>query len=524
MQIFRDVAGYSLGRADVVRRAISKKKAGVLESERAAFISGAAANGISEANAVKLFEDIASFANYAFNKSHAAAYAIISYRTAYLKAHAPLEYACALLTSVYNNPSKISEYLSECLRNNIGVFPPDINRSGVNFRPENGAVRYPLLALKNVGEAFARSIVSERERNGDFKSFEDFVNRTTAFDMNKRQLETLIKVGCFDSLGVHRSRLLAGYESLLEQRSAAVRASRDGQLDLFSQFDSHEVKAPEFIFPEVREFTAKEKLMLEKECAGLYLSGHILDDYSEHLSKIKTDSIADIKASFESDSPTEDEGRIARNASAKEYHDKENVTVAGVISKRTNKQTRSGDAMAFIVVEDAGGEIELVVFPKTLDRYDHLLRYESVILASATVSLKDDEIKLILQNAYELAENGSPIPQIPQSSARSGKEAPSSQVKENPHTAASSGNSPYVQNNNPADVTKIFLKIDRYGGPLFERAKALVDIFSGNVPVVFYDSQSGKYIQSDACRGAATPFLIKELKELLGDENVVLKR
>ena len=520
MQIFRDIAGYSLGRADLVRRAISKKKASVLDGERASFIEGAAKNGVSEAHAVKLFDDIASFANYAFNKSHAAAYSMISYRTAYLRAHYPLEYTCALLTSVFNNPSKIGEYITACKKDGIGILPPDINRSMADFAGENGSIRYALLAVKGIGAGFISSVITERDRNGDYTSLEDFVSRTVSFDVNKRQLETLIKAGAFDSLGTYRSRLLAGYESLLDQRSAKAKANRDGQLDLFSQLPSEDVKVPAFKYPELDEYSRKELLMLEKESTGLYLSGHLLDDYSAHLALFPHDVIGDILASF-GDGTDEDD--VQSRPPEHEYKDKDAVTVAGVITKRTNKQTKNGDAMAFVMLEDASGEAEIIVFPKTLDKYEPYLRYESIVAVRGTVSRKDDEVKILADGVFPLVENGKPIPDalIPRAAANRTQTAGQAVGQ----TAGQTVNKPAGQPiSKPAgQPTKLFLKVDKYGGELFTRANALVSIFSGSVPVVFYDSESGKYISSESSRADVTPFLIGELTELLGDGAVVVK-
>ncbi|MBQ4354198.1 MAG: DNA polymerase III subunit alpha, partial [Clostridia bacterium] len=299
MQIFREIAGYSFGHADVVRRAISKKKQGVLDGERQAFIDGAVAQGIDETEAVKLFEDIVSFANYAFNKSHAAAYAVLSFRTAYLKTHYPREYESALLTSVLSSSEKLAEYIADCGKQGIRILPPDINRSRGSFHVEGDAIRFGLTALKSVGSAFIERIIAERNRDGDFADIHDFMHRTASVDMNKRQLETLIKSGALDSLGTPRSQLLASYELMLEKRSAGARSLEDGQIGLFDFGTKVEAPKPtRFEFPALPEFTNREKLALEKESCGLYLSGHVLDDYKQHLEKISPVKIAELHAAF----------------------------------------------------------------------------------------------------------------------------------------------------------------------------------------------------------------------------------
>ena len=481
MRIFRDVAGYSLGHADIVRRAISKKKTDVLLSEKEAFIKGAAERGVSEADATELFDDIESFANYAFNKSHAAAYAVISYRTAYLKAHYLTEYNCALLASVQNSPAKISEYISECKRYGISVLPPDINYSMSDFHVEGKNIRFGMSALKNIGKAFVNELVWERERNGKFTDIDDFIERAKGLSINKRQLETLIKSGALDSLGVKRSQLLAVYESLLEKSSTS---SVDGQLDMFSMMSPEELNIPKLSFPDVPEFSPKALLLLEKESSGIYLSGHLLDDYSMSLGAYKADKIADIINSF-NDGETD-----------KEYKEEQRVTVCGIITKKVNKQTRKGDSMAFLTVEDRSGEMEIVVFPSQLAKISHMLTVDSAVKISGNISIKEDEnAKLKLQSLESLLSNEE-------------------------YAKAEAAKKAEIATNR---LPTVYIKVPSVKTAQYKRVCAFVDIFKGPVPLVIYDEETGKRYKSSNIGIIADDFTIKELKAIVGENSVVLK-
>ncbi len=476
MRIFRDVAGYSLGHADIVRRAISKKKTEVLLSEKEAFIKGAAERGVSGEDAVELFNEIESFANYAFNKSHAAAYAVISYRTAYLKTHYLTEYNCALLASVQGSPAKVSEYISECKRHGISVLPPDINHSMTDFHVENRNIRFGLAALKNIGKSFVDDLINERQRNGLYKDVEDFIERAKKYSINKRQLEALIKSGATDCLNVKRSQFLAVYESLLEKNN---NSALEGQLDMFSSIDTSSINVPKLEFPDIPEFPTKEKLKLEKECSGIYLSGHLLDDYSDSLKKIKTDKISDIINSF-NDNETE-----------VEYKDDQKVTITGIITKRVNKQTRKGDSMAFITVEDRAAEIEVVVFPGQLASVSHQLLPETVVKIVGNVTAREEEnAKLKLQSVVVLENN---------------EEFRRRQI---------------TTQNKPQSL---YIKVSSMDSEEYKRAYAFCEIFKGNVPVIVYDDSTGKKYKSSNFGITVSEFTIKELKVILGEKSVVLK-
>ena len=516
MQIFREVAGYTYGKADVVRRAIAKKKPGVIEKERENFLQGAVQRGHGRADADRLYGEMTDFANYGFKKSHAAAYAFISYRTAYLKTHyAPMYYA-ALITSVFGNQPKMTEYITECAKLGIKTLPPDINESENGFTVSGGNIRYGLPAIKNVGEQFIRRVIAERRR-GPFQSFYDFVSRMDGADLNRRQVESLIKAGAFDSLGVYRSRLLAACGDILESRQSQTRGGLAGQLDLFA---SEKVV---FRYPEIPEFSLREKLMLEKESAGMYLSGHLLDDYSDHLSHSNTTHIAALLAAFG------DDGNSA-------FQEKQVVRVAGLLTRITRKVTKSGDAMVFSILEDRSGEIEILIFPKTLAACASLVIAENAVLLEAEISLKDDEPKLLTRTLLPLQPNGSfSSSSVPFKKNAVGSDEPSSRailpLETGPSNGMSNASTGERQTNEVAvnrseavssPNRKLWLRVPDMQGKTFTRTLAVCEIFQGETPLVFYDSSRKKYI-SAGIAVAVTPFVRQELALLLGEENVILR-
>ncbi len=492
MSIFREMAGYSYGHADVVRRAMSKKKADILNAERQSFIDGSLKNGISQEIAVKLFDDISSFASYAFNKSHAAAYAVISYRTAYLKAHYPCEYMAALMTSVLGNLTKLAEYIGECAKYGIKVLPPDINESHMYFYPNGKNIIFGLLALKNVGKQFIENIMHERT-SSPFADFEDFIQRMADYDINKRMVEGLIKSGAFDNLGTYRSRLLASYERLIDIRAEKSKSNISGQLDMFSTSFAAADVLPKFEYPRIPEFPLKEKLMLEKESSGMYFSGHMIDSYSENVAYIAPKSISEI---LDIDS----------------VKDKQTVKLCGIVSSVTVKTTRKNEKMAFIVLEDRYGEIECLVFPNKYAESHHCIRVDAPLFIEGTVSLREEEEPKILVNVIdELIENGkfSRPPEI-SDQLKSKKTSVPSTVSTDKITTA------------PEAITKIYLRVPDMKGKQYLKAKNIVDIFEGNVKVIFYNSETAQY--TDYVTGlAATEYIVNELRSILGNENVVLR-
>jgi len=498
MSIFREIGGYTFGHADVVRRAMSKKKADVLLSERDAFVAGAEKRGVDRAVAEQLFSDMESFANYAFNKSHAAAYAVISYRTAYLKAHYPQQYFSALLTSVLGNQTKIAEYISECGTRGICVLPPDINESRAHFSTDGKNIRFGLLALKNVGAQFLRHIFEER-RSGRFSSFEDFVSRMPAGELNRRMVEALIKGGAFDRLGVYRSRLLAAYEMMIESAVEKSRNNLAGQLDMFSMMTGGDFKAPSVAYPEIPELGVREKLMMEKEAAGMYFSGNMLDEYAKHLSLLEVQGISELVG--EDSAPVE-----------KQY-----VSLAGMITSVTVKNTKSGDRMAFFTLEDRFGEIECVVFAKSFATLRHLIRTDVGVFVGGNISLREDEPpKVLVHRMEELVENNRFRPEMvkaappPRTSGAQSAPPSSAQKREAPARVESSA------------PKRLFLRVPTRGGKAYEKAKNLLEIFEGDFPTFFYYADEKKY-ETVPIGVAVSDYVARQLKELLGSENVIFK-
>ncbi len=474
MEIFREIAGYSLGKADIVRRAMSKKKASVMEAERQVFVGGAMERGMTEADAVALFEDMASFASYAFNKSHAASYAVLCYETAYLKAHYMSEYMAALLTSVLGDFGKTAAYIGECTKAGIAVLPPDINESETAFSAGGGAIRFGLLALKGVGRLFVDQLIADRRQNGAFKSFEDFVTRMGGYDLNKRQVESLIKSGAFDSLGIYRSRLLASYEKIIENAQSKNRAEIDGQIDIFAMADAGAAAAApvRFDYPNIPEFTLREKLMLEKECSGMYFSGHVLNDYAKHIESLSAARIADILA-------------IAEEDAEPPYRDKQPVAIAGIVTKKTVKTTKNGDSMAFVTVEDRTGEIEVVVFARQYLGSAGLLVTESPIVVRGTISVRDEEKPKILMNSCERLLTDDEF------------------AKDRPQT--------------------LYLRVASTDTPAAVQALAELRRAPGDRPVVLYDISHERYVRLADCKVHISDSLCGTLAALLGPDNVVVR-
>lgn len=407
MQVVRDLAGYSYGRSDLVRRAMSKKKMDVMEEERQYFIHGkfddegnieipgCIRNGISEEDANKIFDDMIDFARYAFNKSHAAAYGVLAYETAYLKVHYPVEFMAALMTSIMGNSDKVVEYIRECNAIGIPVNPPDINKSFSKFSVEGDSIRFGLAAVKNVGVNIIENIVKEREANGEFKDFVDFAKRLDTKDTNKRVVESLIKCGAFDQISENRATLMAGYESVLESISMDRKKNVQGQISLFDAFSAQVEEVPDMQLstnlPVVREFSEKERLNMEKEVLGMYLSGHPLSEYKSELDRktsINMKKINELK---------ENEKTFMK------LHDREVIMGGMVIAKRI-MTTKRNEIMAFITLEDLYGAIEVVVFPRTLKKFNILLNDDSIILIKGAISIDDDEAKLIARDIKDINE------------------------------------------------------------------------------------------------------------------------
>ncbi len=496
LEIVRTMAGYSLGSADMLRRVISKKKADKMEIERKNFIygkqdeagnwviDGCIRRGIDEKTAIAVFDEINDFANYAFNKSHAAAYAVITYQTAYLKTFYPAEYMAALISSV-DNLEKINAYLINCKTLGIDKLPPDINMSGAGFTVEGQNIRFGLTAVKNVGESFVQSIVAEREKNGRFKSFSDFVHRMIGYGINKRAVEGLIKCGAFDSMGSYRSQLISVFEQVIDGESSAKKSNIDGQLSLFG--DDGDGGAAEVVLPKVSEYPKKELLALEKETTGIYFSGHPMEEYEGIAKKLSKVNVYSILSSIEKD----EEGNFVAIEGG--VTDGEQVKLSGIITARKNKITKSNAQMAFLKLEDLYGGLEVIIFPKVLEKYNAVLQEGTIVLLEGRVSLREDEEpKLLCEKAMLLTDA-------------------ERNVKAQPKTL------PEL----PKTEKTLFIRMGTHEPQVLKIALNVLKRHKGNVPVCFFakDTKKRMYAPKEAwiCESDE---LITELAEIFGTENV----
>ncbi|QSZ28145.1 DNA polymerase III subunit alpha [Aceticella autotrophica] len=394
MQIVRDLAGYSLGRSDLVRRAMSKKKMKVMEEERKNFIfgikdengayvvPGAVQNGVDEKTANKLFDEMMDFAKYAFNKSHAAAYAVIAYQTAYLKKYYPVEFMAALLNNFVDNMDKVAFYVQVCRKMGIKILPPDINESFSHFSVIDANIRFGLAAVKNVGLNVTYEIVNKREANGKYKSIVDFFERLEGSQLNKKAVESLIKAGAFSSFGIYRSQLLAVYEKMMEDVYKNKGRNLDGQISFFKHHKDTE-NLMDFSFPNLEEFPKNIILSMEKEVMGLYISGHPLDEFIEDIQKITKYTTRDIKLNDE-------------ELTKSQIYDNQEVILAGIIERKKVKFTKNNNMMAFISIEDLYGTIEVIVFPSVYEKYLNYIKEDFPVIIRGKVSIKEDEEPKIL--------------------------------------------------------------------------------------------------------------------------------
>ncbi len=392
MQIVRDLAGYSYGRSDLVRRAMSKKKESVMIKERQSFVygneeegvPGCIKNGIPEAVANHIYDEMMDFAKYAFNKSHAGAYAIISYETAYLKYYYPVEFMAALMTSVIDNPGKVSEYIYTCRQMGIEILPPDINEGDAVFTVSGGAIRYALSAIKGVGRPVIQAIVAEREAGGPFLNLRDFAERLSGKEVNKRTVENFIKAGVFSKLHPNRRQLMLGYGRILDDIAADKKKALTGQMTLFDFAGEEEKTDYELVLPEAEEFGKDELLALEKEVLGIYVSGHPLEAYENRIKKNATVNSNDFGIDEETNHPRVEDGSIE--------------TIGGMITAKTVKTTRTNSMMAFITLEDLFGSVEVILFPRDYEKYKTMLEPEQKIFVRGRVAVEEEKAaKLICQ-------------------------------------------------------------------------------------------------------------------------------
>jgi len=418
MQIVRDVAGYSYGRSDLVRRAMAKKKHDVMLKERENFIHGivddngnviipgAVRNGVSEESANRIFDEMIEFANYAFNKAHAASYAVVCYWTAYLKYHYPIEYMAALISSVAESPDKVAEYILYCNKMGIKTANPDINESTAKFSVTNDRIIFGLSALKNVGVQAIDEIVAERKKNGKFINFSDFCRRSGVLSSNKRVVESLIKCGAFDSFGVHRSQMLSVFEQVLDASHREKNNINSNQISLFEMFDEEErTQIQDIDYPDIPELPFESLLKLEKEITGMYISGHPLDGFASVTDNLdSTQAYAEINKRIEEGASSSDESGFTTSDTASEL-DGRLVRLGGMITSAKQVLTKKKQLMRFIQFEDRSGELELIAFPKIVEEYGELLTVDSYVYVEGRTTYKEDEgIKVIIEKVLPLGD------------------------------------------------------------------------------------------------------------------------
>ena len=391
MQIVMKLAGYTLGRSDLVRRAMSKKKADVMAKERANFVygneeegvEGCIRRGIPEDVANHVFDEMIDFAKYAFNKSHAAAYAVVAYQTAWLRCHYPLEFMAALLTSVITNPKKITEYINTCRSMGIGILQPDINEGESGFSVSGNAIRYGLSAIKSLGKNVIDVMIEEREAHGKYRNLKDFMERLTSKEINKRTIENLIKAGALDSLGATRRQMMMVYAYVLDEVTREKKENITGQMSLFDFFSEEEKKEYEIQYPDVGEFEQSQKLAFEKEVLGIYVSGHPLQDYMASMEKQITAKTTDFE-------PDEESGLAV-------VRDGRNYIVGGLISNVTVKLTKTNQNMAFVTLEDLYGTVEVILFPRDYQKYRDLLVMDTAVYVKGRASVSEENGKLVAE-------------------------------------------------------------------------------------------------------------------------------
>ncbi len=481
MQILRTLAGYSYGRADVVRRAMSKKKKDVMEAERKSFLEGCQKNNIDINIAQAIFDRIAEFAKYAFNKSHAACYALVAYRTAYLKLYCPAQFMAALLTSVLDSSNKVARYIAESKRLGLRLAVPDVNSSMKGFSANGNVINYGLLGIKNLGTEFINDIIKERE-NGKYKSFFDFCSRLQTSHFNRRAVESLIRSGALDSLGANRRQMLQALPVLCAQLEEKRRKTMYGQVGFFELASSGGSFAEDFELPQVEEFPKAELLKMEKEMTGLYLSGHPLDKYEKWI-----DSLGYAKT-----------GELLESAKAdfSKYKDGDKVTLCGIISHITVKQTRNGANMAFVTVEDMLGSIEIIIFPNLLRPVSELLVPSGVITVCGTLSVEEEKDPKLLADTVHGA----------------------------PDENAKPGNKDSATQNGAKKSAKrkgLFLRFESKGDFRIEKCQIICSIFEGACPLYFYYKDEKRYeLQGRQCFVEPNKTMLSELSRILGGENV----
>lgn len=517
MQIVRDLGGYSLGRSDLVRRAMSKKKKDVMEEERQKFvygetdtdgkvkIPGAIRKGVDEKVANAIFDEMIDFASYAFNKSHAAAYAVVGYQTAWLKHYYPVEFMAALLNSFMGTPDKISRYVMECRKMGIQILPPDINESGEGFTVAEGKIRFGLAAVKNVGVGVVQQLIMERDKNGPYNSLPDLCERMDGKDLNKRCVESLIKSGAFDSLKIYRSRLINAYENIMDNISHVKKVKMEGQISFFdtSGCSQHET-CFHVAYPELDEYDTRLLLAMEKDMLGLYLSGHPLSEFEEEIKKGVTLYSVDLVLD-EKEEVTE-HNQISDGAFAR---------VAGIVTDIKTITTRSNQLMAFVMLEDLAGQMEMLVFPNILEKYGDFLKPEFPVWIEGKLSVREDEApKIIAERIKPIGKGEEDLGSDKQYGAGNDGNTNIQEIKK-PYEGKNNENSGGKRYGEIPDCLKIRIP-ENTAKKIFSAVVSLLNYFEGTVPVYLY---YGGTIRK-GIRVSINRTLTDELINFLGKENV----
>ena len=489
IQIFQQLAGYSLGQADMVRRAMSKKKAKDIEREREAFlhgdpdrnITGCVAGGIPEATAQAIYQDIYDFANYAFNKAHAVSYAVVAYQTAWFKCHHTREYMAALLTSVLDNSDKVAGYINECRECGIALLPPDINRSADRFTVEEGGIRFGLVAIKNIGRGFILSVMEERKK-APFRSLQDFCERMGGGDINKRAVENLIRSGAFDSTGARRSQLIQVYESIMDAVADSLRQNLEGQLDFFSMAMGQQDAAPvkEIPLPDIPEFTPQELMTMEKATTGLYLSGHPMDQYRQEVKALRAPTMASILEDF------------AQEGGPTRFADDQRITLCGVVTASKTKTTKNNSLMAYVTVEDDTASMELLCFARVLDACGAYLKENQAVVVKGRLSVRDEKAPQVMADSV-----------YPLSTVKGGTPPP-----------------PAPKGEKLLEGQTLYLKFPSIDSPAVRHMKLVFNMFPGTTPVRMVMADTRKVYAASVLLHRA---LVEEARETLGADNVVVK-
>ena len=526
IEILRKIGGFSLGQADMIRRAMSKKKQSEIQKERETFVNGdpersipgAVANGVPREAAGQIYDTVIPFAGYGFNKAHAVAYAVIAYQTAYLKRHYPREYMAALLSSVLGQAEKVSEYAAECREMGIQLLPPDINESDAMFSVAGEHIRYGLVAAKNIGRGFIAEVMAERDTNGLFAGFEDFCRRMYGSDLNRRALESLIKCGCFDGLGANRRQLMTVCQSVVDGIADQRRRNVEGQIDLFD-LAAAETGAPSggVELPDVPEFPKSDLMRMEREVTGLYLSGHPMDDYKSALKRAGATGIGDILADF-----TREDGNVR-------FSDDQRIKVAGVIESVKTKPTRNDSLMAYISLDDSTGSIELLAFQRVINESGGYMLVSAPVIVTGRLSARDDKAPQIVVDTLR------PITDIPGSEAGTGTEIRTeigtgtgivtrtgTGTGESGISGSSLPSSGAFTSSGEGSKTekKLFVKFQNMDSPEYERLKLILIMFPGREQLVIHFEDTKKNIGAKCVIHDA---LVRELREMVGEENVVIR-